>query len=110
MSFEDVKVGDQVAVHYSGWHIDKLGKVTKVTPKRFVVGGSYFNKTNGTMVGESFSYCYIPTDEEASKIKRDCKMKSLMTIIMTEFSSPKIVQKMSEEELDLVYEIIKRHK
>ena len=109
-NFENVKVGDQVVVHHYGWYIeDKLEKVTKVTPKRFVVGGYYFNKTNGTAVGESYSYCYIPTDEEASKVKRDCKIKSLMTIIMTEFSSPKIVQKMSEEELDLVYEIIKKH-
>lgn len=110
-NFEDVKVGDLVAVHHSGWYNseDELKKVTNVTPKRFAVGSYYFHKTNGKMVGESFSYCYIPTDEEVSKIKRECKIKNLMNIIMTKFSNSKIVKKMSEEELDLVYEIIKKY-
>lgn len=110
-NFENVKVGDLVVVHHCGWYSeDKLKKVERVTPKRFVVGGYYFNKTNGEMVGERYSYCYIPTDEEVSKVKRDCKIKSLKTIMLTVFSSPIIVQKMSEEELYMVYEIIKRHK
>lgn len=109
--FENVKVGDQVIVHHIGWYAeDELREVTNVTAKRFVTGGSYFKKKDGKMVGDSFSYCSIPTDEEVSKIKRELKIKRQMSVIIREFSNYNIVKKMSEDELDLVCEIIKRHK
>jgi len=65
--FDNIQVGDEVVkeCHYN----TTIEKVTKVTPRRFVVLGSYYDKERGRKVTSdrwSFSRC-IPLTEELRK-------------------------------------------
>jgi len=93
-NFDNVKVGDEVAVCIrSGKHIKK---VDKVTPKRFKIGSAYFNKKDGCIFGSSYhiSHCEILTDElreEIAHSERIGKMRTkLCNVNMYSFNSEQV--------------------
>lgn len=71
--FDDIKVGDEVAV--TGQWQTIIKKVTKVTPKRFAIGCTYYNKSDGIEVcsGWKKDHCVHPTDEIRKEIARQQK-------------------------------------
>jgi len=73
--FEDIKVGDLVLVPFPvkwGWNGGKsfvVGRpVTKVTPKRFTVGDTVYNKSKGAIVGDSWRHAK-PYDPALCQLK-----------------------------------------
>lgn len=78
-NFDDIKVGNEVAV-CSVWG-KRICYVTKVTPKRFKIGDTQYQKEDGTEYGNSFSndFCLHVTDEIRKEIATKelfVKMKS----------------------------------
>lgn len=63
-NFDDIKVGDKVVVcsHWSR----RIAEVTKVTPKRFMIGATQYEKKNGRkfgrMTNREVNYCLHVTD------------------------------------------------
>ena len=69
-NFDNVKVGDKVVV-CSNWG-KRICEVDKVTPKRFKIGGRYFDKKDGLEYGSgyNFDHCLHVTDELVNEIAR----------------------------------------
>lgn len=72
-NFDDIKVGDEVAI-VGQWQT-VIKKVTKITPKRFFIGSTSYNKSDGKEIGSVWlkDYCAHPTDEIRKEITRQQK-------------------------------------
>lgn len=72
-NFDDIKVGDEVAI--LGQWLTVIKKVTKVTPKRFFIGCTSYNKSDGKEIGTVWlkDRCVHPTDEIRKEIARQQK-------------------------------------
>ena len=78
-NFNDIKVGDEVAI-VGRWHTF-IKNVTKVTPKRFAIGHTYFNKSDGKEIGSGWpkDHCVHPTDEIRKEIARKQKFGMMIS-------------------------------
>lgn len=87
-NFEDIKVGDEVAV-CSNWG-KRICYVTKVTPKRFKIGGTQYEKKDGTEYGSgwSYDYCLHVTDE----IRQEIATKELFVKMRNKLSNVRVSQ------------------
>ena len=73
-NFNSVAVGDVVLI--SGGRIpDRIGPVTKVTPKQFQAGDNTFWKKDGSRLGNAnswtFTYASVATKADVTRIKRE---------------------------------------
>lgn len=106
-NFENVKVGDQVVVHTYGWNGgDTLSKVSSLTPKFFIVDGWKYRKKDGKGYGTD-SYCYIPDDEQVNQMIKSKEIERKRTFIVNMCSKWFVVSKLTEEQLDSIYETLK---
>ena len=97
-NFDDIKVGDEVAV--VGRWLTVIKKVTKVTPKRFTVSSIIFNKSDGEEISSCWpkDYCVHPTDEIRKEIARQQKF-GMMKSKLREFT----VNHLSYEQTEKLY-------
>lgn len=75
--FDNIKVGDEVVI-IGHWQ-SIIKKVTKVTSKRFAIGCTYYNKSDGIEVcsGRERDHCVHPTDEIRKEIARQQKLEMM---------------------------------
>lgn len=76
-NFDDIKVGDEVAI--TGRWLTVIKKVTKVTPKRFFIGSTSYNKSNGKEIGSDcrINHCVHPTEEVRKEVARQEKFRMM---------------------------------
>jgi hypothetical protein len=76
--FKDAKVGDKVAIPYSGGEV-KQAEITKLTPTQVVVGDMRFRRDSGNRIGDGKGYIEPWTaehDEQAARYKAGRRLKS----------------------------------
>ena len=77
-----MQIGDEFIVE--GKYSLSVQKVTKVTPKRFEVGGITFNKNDGYQVGgENYSRSYLKesTPELVEEMKKEIARKKMVSLL-----------------------------
>lgn len=84
-NFDDIKVGDEVAV--VGRWLTVIQKVTKVTRKRFLIGSTSYNKSDGKEIGSDWikNHCVHPTEEVRKEVARREKL-GMMKSKLREFT------------------------
>lgn len=104
-NFDDIKVDDKVII-CSNWG-NRVGTVSHVTPKRFKVGGTTYNKSDGKEygnLGTFFLCCLHVTDallEEIARTKRSAKMRKKLSNVD--------VAKYDYEQTKLLYDFMVEH-
>lgn len=80
-NFDDVKVGDKVVV-CTNWG-KRICQVDKVTPKRFKIGGTYYEKKDGLEYGSgyNFDYCVHVTDAIFNEIARNEQFAKMRRVL-----------------------------
>lgn len=107
-SFQDVKVGDEFLVSYN--NSQALAKVSKITPKRFEVGGHTFDKKDGSQIGGStWSRATVGklTEQSYNDFKSFIVKKRLFKEVKTSLETFDI-EKASKEELETILAILKK--
>lgn len=103
-NFDNIKVDDEV-VAQSSWGM-RIQKVTKVSPKRFKVGGTSFNKVDGLEYGSGWHHdrCLHVTDElreEVARIERFAMMRHKLSNVR--------VDSYNYEQTKLLYDFMVEH-
>lgn len=103
-NFDNIKVGDKVIV-CTNWG-KRVGTVDHVTPKRFKVEGSTYNKSDGLEYGNGWSVnrCLYPTDallEEIVRTKQFAMMRKKLNNVN--------VSKYDYEQTKLLYDFMIEH-
>lgn len=110
-NMENIKVGDIVIFITGGWKQKTIiDKVTKVTPKQFVVKGYRFWKKDGTMLGSRFNRCRIATEKDIADFKEEKHRNNLRIKIRDFFSSYQNIECLTIEEMEKIESIIKKQK
>lgn len=103
-NFDNIKVDDEVVVQ-SSWGMC-IRKVTKVSPKRFKIGNTAYNKSSGYECGSGGAHgrCLHATDElreEVARIERFAVMRRKLSNVR--------VDSYNYEQTKLLYDFMIEH-
>lgn len=101
-NFDNVKVGDKVVV-CSAWG-KRIEEVTKVSPKRFKIGATQYEKKDGTEYGcgyHAFSYCIHVTDAILNEIARNKRFAMMRRVFRNV-----VVSKFNYEQIKKLYDFM----
>lgn len=107
-NFENIKVGDYVLFNTGGWYsTTKVTEVTKVTPKQFECNEYRFRKSDGAMIGDTFTKCRYATQDDVERYRQDQHKQALKCQISNFFRNADKVRTLTVEELESIADIIK---
>lgn len=101
--YEDVKVGDEFFVTYGRYNTRTLGKVEKVTPKRFSVKGYVFNKSNGQNVGAIYGAFVQKATDELKETYKKIEDENKIKMFVSEYH----YRSLNFETIEKIYNILK---
>lgn len=103
-NFDNIKVNDEVVVQ-SSWGM-RIMKVTKVSPKRFKIGNTAYNKSDGYEYGKVWNRdrCLHVTDELREEVARIARFA-----IMRRRLSNVHVSSFNYEQTKLLYDFMVEH-
>lgn len=111
-NFENVKVGDKIIYRTDGtWNSRVLlSSVVKVTPKQFVDEvGAKFRKSDGAVIGESMRFARYATEDDVREANENQKRRHINYKIKLFTESYEKLKNVSLEDLEAIYEIIKKY-
>lgn len=110
--FSNIKVGDKIK-YYSRWWCDAphLTTVTKVTPKQFKDSKNViFRKSDGRCISSSYINCSIATEEDIAESNRLKLREKMLTEASLLLGMRSFSHKVTDEDVQAIYNIINKYR
>lgn len=110
--FSNIKVGDKIK-YYSRWwgNAPHFATVTKVAPKHFEDSKKVkFRKSDGRCISSSYINCSIATEEDIAEFNRRKLREKMLTETSVLLGMGSFSHKITDEDVQAIYNIINKYR